>query len=144
MGSRTIIVRGTTDVNEIDLRWEAWALAFDQRYFGARKLLVAFADGGGRMLSFAVTDRPDPPEAALAPCIRQFGLGARAAVAFCDEMIDSDSPDLAARFAVARSTCAEWSVHLVDWFACDDLTMRSTRLALDASCDILTEWWDVS
>lgn len=77
------------------------------------------------------------------PCIRQFGLGAPAAVAFCDEMIEDESPiDIAARFIVARRRCAELGVHLVDWFACDDLQLRSSRLALD-SCRGFDDWWDV-
>lgn len=77
------------------------------------------------------------------PCIRQFGHGASAAVAFCDEMIEDESTiDIAARFFVARRRCTELGVHLVDWFACDDLHLRSSRLTLDY-CHGLDDWWDV-
>jgi len=128
--------------DSVDLRTEAWSLALDQRAFGPRRLLVAFADADGDMLSLAHTERTDPPELALEPCIRHLGLGAVAAVAFCDEpVVDGPPPpDLSDRFATARAIAADWGVHLVDWIACDDELLRSSRLA---TLDLGDDWWDV-
>lgn len=124
-----------------DLREEAWSFALDQRAFGPRRLLVAFADRRGRLRGLAHTARTSPAELALGPCIRHLGRGAAAAVAFCDEPVVFGPPpaDLAARFASARSIAAANGVHLVDWFACDDDLFRSSRLALEPG----SEWWDV-
>lgn len=143
MESTLIVVEGfragrrdTTDV-----RKEAWSFALDQRAFGPRRLLVAFADRHGRFRSLAHTARTSPAELALGPCIEYLGRGAAAAVAFCDEPLVFGPPpaDLAARFASARSIAAANGVHLVDWFACDDLLFRSSRMALEPD----SEWWDV-
>jgi hypothetical protein len=143
MDSSLIVVEGyvATDADDTDLREEAWSFALDQRAFGPRRLLVAFADASGRFRSLAHARRTAPPEAALAPCIEHSGRGATAAVAFCDEtVVDGPPPaDLALRFALARSIAASYGVHLVDWFACDDHMFRSSRLALDPT----GEWWDV-
>ena len=130
-----------TAADNTDLQKEAWSFALDQRAFGPRRVLVAFADPSGRFLSLAHARRPDPPEAALGPCIEHCGHGAAAAVAFCDELVSAGPPpaDLAARFSLARSIAASYGVHLVDWIACDDLLLRSSRLALDPD----GEWWDV-
>jgi hypothetical protein len=124
-----------------NLREEAWSFALDQRAFGPRRLLVAFSDRRGRFRGLAHTARTSPAELALGPCIRHAGRGAAAAVAFCDEplVLGPPPPDLAARFASARSIAAAHGVHLVDWFACDDDLFRSTRIALDPD----SEWWDV-
>jgi hypothetical protein len=65
----------------------------------------------GRFRGLAHCRRPDPPEAALEPCIQHVGRGAAAAIAFCDEP--------------------------VDWFACDDDTFRSSFLALRPDAP----WW---
>ncbi|MGH9269763.1 MAG: hypothetical protein ACRDZ2_00650 [Ilumatobacteraceae bacterium] len=81
-------------------------------------------------------DAPDrPPEAALGPCIEHVGRSAAAAVAFCDEeVIDGPPPpDLRDRFRGARAITAGYGIHLVDWFACDALAIRSSRWALDLS-----------
>ncbi len=138
-----IVVNGyvATAADDTDLRNDALSIALDQRVFGPRKLLVAFADRRGRFLSLAYARRPVPPEAALEPCIRHSGRGAKAAVAFCDEPVSSGPPpaDLAERFALARSIAASHGIHLVDWFACDDDLIRSSRLALDPD----GQWWDV-
>ena len=62
-------------------------------------------------------------------------------MAFCDEPVTQGPPppDVAARFALARSIAAGYGIHLVDWFACDDDLFRSSRLALHPEAD----WWDV-
>ena len=124
-----------------NLRDDAWSFALDQRAFGPRKLLVAFANRNGRFRGLAYTDRTDPPELALRGCIQHLGRGAAAAVAYCDEpVVDGPPPDdLAERFARASATAAELGVHLVDWIACDDQLFRSTRLALHPE----REWWAI-
>lgn len=143
MRSSRIVVNGyrAAERDRTDLREEAWSFALDQRAFGPRRLIVAFADASGRLRSLAHTRRTDPPEAALAPCIEHLGRGAAAAIAFCDEPVveGPPPPGLAERFALACSIAAPYGVHLVDWIACDDHVFRSSRLALDPEC----EWWDV-
>jgi hypothetical protein len=143
MDSSLIVVDGyvATDKDTTDLREESWSFALDQRAFGPRRLLVAFADAFGGFQSLAHTPRTDPPELALAPCIEYLGRNAAAAVAFCDEPVVAGPPppELDLRFALARSIAASNGVHLVDWFACDDQLFRSTRYALDPE----TDWWDV-
>lgn len=131
-----------TDSDDTDLRREAWSFALDQRAFGPRRLLVAFSDRFGRFRGLAHTPRTDPPELALASCLQRLGHGADAAVAFCDEPLRWGPPpgDLVERFARARAVCVDFGVYLVDWFSCDDLLIRSSRLALDPGA----EWWDVS
>jgi hypothetical protein len=126
-----------------NLREAAWSLALDQRAFGPRRLLVAFADRDGRVVGMAHTPRTDPIEMALAGCVAHLGAGAAAAVVFNDEPVPQGPPppDLPLRFANAWAVCAEAGVHLVDWFACDDLAFRSTRLALDL--DPAAPWWDL-
>ncbi|MGH8993459.1 MAG: hypothetical protein ACRDZ7_18270 [Acidimicrobiia bacterium] len=138
-----LVVEGLfcTDLDDTNLRNDSWSLALDQRAFGPRRLLVAFADRSGRMRSLAHALRTDPPELGLGYCIDHMGKGAEAAVAFCDEPVSGGPPptDLGLRFALARSIAAGYGVHLVDWIACDDDTIRSTRLALEPG----TDWWDV-
>lgn len=126
---------------DMDLREDVWALALDQRAFGPRRLVVAFADASGRTRSLAHAPRPDPPELALAPCVAHLGRGAAAAVAFCDEPVtDGPLPVLSViRFRWARAVAALASIHLVDWIACDDRLVRSVRFALEPDA----EWWDV-
>lgn len=125
----------------MDLRKDVWALALDQRAFGPRRLVVAFADASGRTRSLAHAPRPDPPELALGPCIAHLGRGAAAAVAFCDEPVAEGPMSIhnAVRFHWARAIAADAGVHLVDWIACDDWLFRSARLALEPDA----EWWDV-
>jgi hypothetical protein len=143
MQSRFIVVDGlvATKLDDTNLREEAWSLAFDQRTFGPRRLIVAFADRSGRLLSIAHAPRTDPPESALGPCIEHLGRGAAAAVALCDEpVVDGPPPhDLGIRFALARAIAAGYGIHLVDWIACDDQLIRSSRLALFPD----GHWWDV-
>jgi hypothetical protein len=138
-----IIVDGyvSTEADNTDLREEALAFALDQRAFGPRRLLVAFADPFGKFLALAHTARTEPIELALACCLQSLGQGKAAAVAFCDEPVTQGPPpaNLAERFASARALCSEYGVHLVDWFCCDDDLFRSARLALEPGA----EWWDV-
>lgn len=138
-----IVVEGyrATALADIELREEAWSFALDQRQFGPRRLIVAFGDRSGRLLGLAHTERPDPPEAGLAPCIMHTGYDAAVAVAYCDEPVADGPPpsDLADRFDLACSIASDLGVHLVDWFACDDLRIRSSRAAIGLG----DEWWDV-
>lgn len=138
-----IVVQGyvTTHSHYTDLREEAWSFALDQRVFGPRRLLVAFSDRSGRMVGLAHARRTVPPEVALGPCIDHIGRGAAAAVAFCDEPVAEGPPppDLATRFERAQSIVASYGLHLVDWFACDDHLLRSSRLALHPDED----WWAI-
>jgi hypothetical protein len=109
--------------------------------YGPRRLLVAFADRDGRFRSIAHAPRTDPHEAALAPCVEHLGIGSAAAVAFSDEPVVEGPPpsDLRERFTLACSIAMSYSVHLVDWFACDDQLFRSSRIALYPG----KEWWEM-
>lgn len=124
--------------DKTDLRRDVLSFALDQRAFGPRRLVVAFADRRGRFTGLAHTPRTETPEISLGPCVDLAGEGAAAAVAFCDEPVTDGPPPpgLRKRFALARSIAAPYGVHLVDWFACDD---ELFRFALDPDC----EWWDV-
>lgn len=141
MEHTVLVVEGYVATGRIDLREEMWGLALDQRAFGPRRLVVAFADASGRLLTLAHTTRTDPSELALEACIMHLGKGAAAAVAFCDEpvVVGPPSPALAERFAHQCVVSARHGVHLVDWFSCDDCSIRSSRIAIDGTCD----WWDV-
>ncbi len=143
MHQHTIVVDGyvAAEDTEIDLREEVWAYALDQRTFGPRRLLVAFADAGGRLRGLAYTARTDPPELALEACLRYLGEGAEAAIAFCDEPVTAGppSPEIIARLYTARALAATFGVDLVDWFACDDLQLRSFQLAVHPD----DEWWAI-
>ncbi len=143
MADRLIVVDGyrATEKDKTNLRKEAWSFALDQRAFGPRRLVVAFANRRGRFLSLAHTRRIEPPEASLGACIQHSGRGAAAAIAFCDEVVieGPPPPDLGVRFASARAIARSYQIHLVDWFACDDQLFRSSRFALDPDGD----WWDV-
>jgi hypothetical protein len=143
MDPTLIVVEGyvTTPADDTDLRKDVWSFALDQRAFGPGRLVVAFTDRSGRLRSLAHARRTDPPEAALAACIRRLGAGAAAAVAFCDERVVEGPPptSVVVAFARARWAAANHGIHLVDWIACDDSALQSTRLALDPH----GEWWDV-
>jgi hypothetical protein len=141
--TRSVIVeayRATEDC-DLDLRQNPWELALDQRAFGPRRLLVAFADRDGRLLMLTHTRRLPQPEDGLVPCIDLFGAGADVAVAFCDEPVSEGPipPPLVARWERACALTAECGIHLVDWFSCDDQLFRSTRLAVEPDAP----WWDV-
>ena len=130
-----------TAADSTNLREEVWSFALDQRAFGPRQLVVAFADSTGRFLGLSYAPRTAPAELGLAPCIQYLDLGPCVAVAFCDEPVveGPPPPELSLRFTLARSIAAGHGVHLVDWIACDDQLFRSTRLALQPDRD----WWDV-
>jgi uncharacterized protein YuzB (UPF0349 family) len=146
MHDTLLVVEGVvaTALDDTNLRdgKDLGSLAMDQRAFGPRRLLVAFADADGRLRGIAHTRRTDPIDLALRACLQFMGSGAAAAVALCDEeVVDGPPPpDLADRFWLARTQAAASGVHLVDWIACDDQLFRSARFALDATAE---DWWDV-
>jgi hypothetical protein len=146
VGMRTSLIRVggyvATDRDHTNLRDDVWSFALDQRAFGPRRLVVAFADADGGFRGLAYARRTDPPEAALAPCIQHLGRGAAAAIAYCDEPVDDGPPaeDLGARFRVARAIAASYGVQLVDWIACDDQMFRSSQLALYPGAP----WWQIA
>jgi hypothetical protein len=143
MDNGLIVVEGyvATEADHTDLRQDVWGFALDQRAFGPRRLLVAFADAEGRFLGLAHAPRTNPPETGLAACIEGGVPDAAAAVAFCDETVRRGPPPrgLAGRFSQARSIARSYGVHLVDWIACDDQLFRSTKMAIAPDCD----WWDM-
>lgn len=138
-----IVVEGVvpTANDDSNLRDDYLSFAFDQRAFGPRRTLVAFADGSGRFRGLAHTQRTAEPLLALAACTQAMGRGADAAVAFSDEpVVDGPaSPELVERFRMAQHICAKFGVHLADWILCDDLQFRSLRLSADPDAP----WWDV-
>lgn len=131
---------GATDQNTMNLRTDAWSIALDQRQFGPRRLIVAFANDDGSMRYVAHAPRTEPPEDALDACIRAFGLGSDVAIAYSDEMIAFGPPpdDLADRYGRARAVAEQYGVRLVDWISCDDELFRSTQMALFPG----DPWWD--
>lgn len=140
----TIVIEGVAPApgaEVTNLRDHAWAMCLDQRAFGPRRLLMAFADRDGTLRGIAHTPRLDPPEQVLPSCIDYLGSGATAAVVYCDEPVRWGPPptEMVERFDRARALCAESGVHLVDWFCCDDELFRSSRVALEDPAD----WWDV-
>lgn len=143
MGDSFIVVEGfrSTPADRTNLRDDAWSFALDQRAFGPRRLVVAFADRSGRLRTIAHAPRSDPPENALDACIQHLGWAGAVAVAYCDEPVDDGPPppSLALDFAMRRSLAAGYGVHLVDWISCDDQLFRSCRLATAPAA----EWWDV-
>ena len=144
---QTVVVEGlvASDRDETDLSSlrDVMTLALDQRAFGPRRLLVAFADSDGRLRGIAHARRTEPIEVALRCCLEYMGRGAAAAVAFNDERVGNGPPpdDLADRFWVWRAMAAARGVHLVDWIACDDQLFRLTRSALGLLSG--DDWWDV-
>ena len=127
------LVPGKRDRTNLRTLSDAMSFCLDQRAFGPRRLLLAFANRNGRFRGLAYTRRPDPPEAALAGCIEYLGRGRR-----------PRSRSVTSRWrgvrlpmtwprgsALARSIAASYGIHLVDWFACDDEVFRSSRFALD-------------
>lgn len=118
-----------------------WDLALDQRTFGPRRLLVAFADADGGLRGFAHARRTFPPHLGLAPCIAFLGDGAAACVALSDEPVASLAPTNVEvdRFCDAKEIAAARGIHLVDWIHCDDDMVRSMKLALAPD----DPWWDV-
>jgi hypothetical protein len=125
----------------------ALEFALDQRCFGPRRVLVVTCDGSGSLLGLAHCERSDPPEMAVLCCLDTLDDGARAAVAYSDEMVREGpaTPELEERFLAARAVALGLGVHLVDWIICDDQMMRSIKLGLDSDeeDDGEMDWWDV-
>ncbi len=96
------------------------------------RFVVAFADRCGEFLRLAHAKLSKPPELALLACIAFGGRGATAAVAFCDERgVDGPPPpELAGAFVLQQKIASEAGLHLVDWFACGEEMVRSSKLAL--------------
>ena len=116
-----------------------WGIALDQRAFGPRQLLVVTARRDGVVLGLAHCERTELPELALKCCLATLDDGGAAAVAYSDEPVSADPPiGLRDRLDTARVAAREFGVHLLDWIMCDDIQMRSMRLALQ-ECN---HWWD--
>ena len=126
-----------TSVDTTDLRQERWSFALDQRAFGPRRLLVAFAKEDGQFVGLAHTARTDPPVDALVACVAVFGAKGCAAVAFSDEPVANGppAPDTEMRFEEARAMASAHGVRLVDWICCEDHLFRSMRVALWPDAD---------
>ena len=145
MHDALVVVEGlvATDLDDTDLSDfnVAMSFALDQRAFGPRRLVVAFADAHGRFRGIAYAKRTEPFDLALRACLQHLGDGAAAAVVFNDEPVAwGELPaDQAERFALASLLCRVRGIHLVDWVCCDDQLVRSTKLALGPA----DEWWDV-
>lgn len=125
-------------------------IAMDQRAFGPRQLMVAFAAFDRRFLALTFAPRTDPAEGAFEACLLHFdavgrgGEACAAAVVLCDEMVGTGPipPSFVARFERAREMAAMHRVHLVDWIACDDDLFRCARLrTMTPAVD--PDWWDV-
>ncbi len=137
------------DASSLDnLRTGVWSFALDQRAFGPRKIVVAFADCDGSFRGLAYTDRTDPAEIGFEACVQYLGAGAAAAIAFCDQPVSDGAqpPGFVELFDRARLIAADYGIHLVDWIACDDDRMSSNRVPLfrpghaEATA---AGWWDV-
>jgi hypothetical protein len=125
-------------------------IALDQRAFGPRQLMVAFAAYDGRFLALLWSRRTDPVDLALEACLLHFdtigrgGEAQAAAVVLCDEpVVDGPTPaGFLARFEGAKRVAREHGVHLVDWIGCDDDRFRCARLRSFAPATD-PDWWDV-
>lgn len=151
---RIAIVEGVVPAPELEhdpLPEQILGFALDQRAFGPRQLMVAFAAYDGRFLGLLYTDRMDPIEDALEVCLLHAeaeGLRgsapAVAAVVLCDQpVVDASAmPQVEAMFERARPVAARHRVHLVDWIGCDDDTFCCARMR---TCSPASEpgWWDV-
>ncbi|MCE1180495.1 MAG: hypothetical protein LWW86_15880 [Micrococcales bacterium] len=122
----------------------------DQRAFGPRQLMVAFATHDGRFLTLLYARRTDPVDAALRACLQHFtaigraGEDRAAAVVLCDQPVDDGpaTPEFVATFDRASELARQHDVHLVDWIACDDDRFRCARLRTFAP-GTEAGWWDV-
>ena len=136
-----------TDPKELSLREAAWSLALDQQAFGSGRMLVATADRAGHLLAIAHTTTTDPPHLGLECCLEHTfrnGIVPDAAVVFNDEPVEWGPPpaELKFRFVTSREACAQFGVHLVDWFCCDAANelIRSVRMAFEPDAN----WWDAA
>lgn len=143
MNLTTLVVESfRVEGSELDLRGDdAWTMCLDQRRFGPRRLVVAFADAEGHHIGLSHAPRTDPPWYAMACCLDNFGPGPAAAIVYHDEPVawGPPPPEQLCAFELARDVAASYGVHLVDWFACDDRMYRSMRVAADPE----GEWWDL-
>lgn len=142
-----VIVDGCvpTDPHSSDvdnLREKVWAYAMDQRAFGPRKLLVAFADADGKVRGLAFTHRAEPIDFPFEACLLHLGAGAAAAVAYLDEPVRDGppSPAFIARFERLQAIAASHGIILVDWISCDDELFRAARLRGPEPDD---DWWNL-
>lgn len=125
-------------------------IALDQRAFGPRQLMVAFAAYDGRFVAMTWARRTDPIDAALEACLCHFdaigrgGEAVAAAVVLCDQPVEDGpaSPEFLATFELARTLARAHRIHVVDWIACDDDRFRGARLrSIRPATD--PDWWDV-
>ncbi len=136
-----------TELDFSDLSVDPLFIAFDQRAFGPGRLMVAFTTAEGRFLGLAHTDSDQPLELVLEACLdhlaghRFRGDQPAAVVVYSDEPVSEGPPppELIARFDQARSQVADFGLHLVDWFACDQERVRSAR----GTTGFDGGWWDV-
>lgn len=152
-GPSLIVVDGVAPNPEFDhepLPAQILGIAMDQRAFGPRQLMVAFAAFDGRFLALLYCRRTEPVDDALEACLLHFdslGRGGEAnvaAVVLCDEPVGDGPtpPEFTAKFESAKRIAHEHAVHLVDWIGCDDDLFRCARLRTFTPT---TEagWWDV-
>lgn len=127
-----------------NLRQSVWSFALDQRAFGPRKLLVAFADEDGTFRGLAFTARTDPLDLAFDACLQYLGTGAAAAIAFCDQPVAEGDlpPEQIELFERAQVIAASYGIRLVDWIACDDDKFRSHRTPPVPTGELDDEWWN--
>ena len=136
---QTIVVDGIGPNPEFDhepLPEQILGIALDQRAFGPRRLMVAFAAYDGRFLSLLFTRRTDPVDHAVKGCLLHFdalgrcGEARAAAVVLCDEPVaEGPAPQsFVDKFERARRLARTHGVHLVDWIGCDDDMFRAARL----------------
>ena len=125
-------------------------IALDQRAFGPRQLMVAFAAYDGRFLALTYTHRTHPIDAALEACLLHFdtlGRGGEehtAAVVLCDEAVEEGpaTATFVATFERAKEMARRHDVHLVDWISCDDDLFRCARRRQFTPASE-PGWWDV-
>ena len=86
-------VAPTPDFHHDPLPEQILGMALDQRAFGPRQLMVAFAAYDRRFLALTYAKRTDPVRLALEGCLRHFdtlgrgGEARAAAVVLCDEPV---------------------------------------------------------
>jgi hypothetical protein len=125
-------------------------IALDQRAFGPRKLMVAFAAYDGRFLALTYAPRTDPVQTAIEGSLRYFDTYVRggqvdvAAVVLCDEPVTDGPtpPEFIDKFELARTIARRHNVHLVDWIGCDDDLFRCARRSTFTPVAD-PDWWDV-
>lgn len=151
--SGLIVVDGYVPSPEFDhdpLPDQILGFALDQRAFGPRRLMVAFAAYDGRFLALLHARRTDPVDRAVEACLEHFdtiGRGGEthaAAVVLCDEPVTQGPPPptFMATFERARRAARSHRVHLVDWIGCDDDLFRcARRRTFELTAE--PEWWDV-